>query len=210
MEITIFSNNTIHNWYGRMESNPQDVARSKISRGYIFVISILLVLSSISSGCLEDEQDHSRTIEFSVFVYASGPAEIFVPLPEYTPMVKRLFIEDGEGDFEVVDTPYGRCLRITLDSFIKIDAKVYPSEPDEIKGMTANLTTMEPNLVDDEYRYFWCNATRDAVNDFRILIDMEENGVYTNYYYNSMNSENVTVGWHLYPGEYSHGKRLAP
>ena len=196
--------------YDRMESNLKKKIHSGKPRESIISLTLILVFAIISSGCVQDDPDYSRTIEFSVIASASGPAELFVPLPEYSPMVKGLKVSDGKGDFEVVDTPYGRCMKITFDSFININAKVHPSEPDEIDAMTANLTTMEPEIVDNEYRYFWCNVTSNSVDSFRIRIDMEENIIYTNYYYNSINSENMTIGWHLYQSEYSHGKRFAP
>ncbi len=209
-DINKYSIISYHIRYIRMESNPKDMIVSKKSRASAYALTLLVIIATMASGCLQDDSEESYTVLVSFIATASGPAEIFLPLPEYGPLVKRLKVSDGKGDFEVVNTPYGRCMKITFDSFIKINAKVHPSEPDEIEAMTVDLTTMEPEIIDDEYRYFWCNATSSAVDSFQFLINMEENVNYTCYSFYSSNLENLTIGWHRYQSEYSTGKQFAP
>ena len=179
-------------------------------RGSLGVLVGTMVMVSMLPGCLQEDSGVFYSVVFSFISSASGPSEVYVPVPEYHPLLDRLKLKDGKGGFELVDTPHGRCMRVTYDSFIYIRAKVLTSHASKATEMTANLTTMEGEVVDGEYRDFWCNVTSETVDDFVVRISMEKNSIYTKYYYNSINSDNITTGWRLYRSEYSHGKQYAP
>jgi hypothetical protein len=177
-----------------------------ISRETKIIFSISLFIF-VTLGCIQDDESQKNGVFFSISAESSGNAEIYIPIPEYNPLVTRLEVEKGEGEFNLVDTPYGRCMRINFNSYIRIVSEYYPSNSEEIESLNINLTTIEPNTINETDRFFWYNASNGSIESVNIYIRMYKGNMVTKYMYNS---NIIYKGWNRYNIEYFHGEEFAP
>jgi hypothetical protein len=180
-----------------------DESRSPVSSKRIaVVVTIVFLLTVYPSGCISNSDRSGHSVHFAFASKASGPSEIIMPLPSFEPLADRLEIADGDGEFEIVETSYGRCMRITFDSDILIERKYYPKNSNEINSMTVNLTTMDPNITDttpwdlEDFkipaRHFWFNVSYGPIDEFHIILTMYDDGIRTTYSYWSTYFD---IGW---------------
>ena len=115
------------------------------SFGLTLLIIFSLSFAVSSTGCLWlTEPPHY--LEFRFNATASGPSEIIVPILDLDPVLSRLKVTKGEGEFTIIETIHGKCLKVNFDSVIKLRGRwYYPEEPEKRGLMTINLTTMEDN-----------------------------------------------------------------
>ena len=85
------------------------------SFGFILLVIFLIMCTFFSTGCIEDAE-YYEYVRFSVTATATGPSEIIVPIPVCNPVVDRLTVSEGKGDFIIIETVYGRCIKIHFNS----------------------------------------------------------------------------------------------
>jgi len=165
-----------------------------------------MMLALPLSGCIieEDRGPRLNTISFSVSIDVDGPTELILPLPVFRPLLENISVREGECDYQVVETPYGDGLRVSLDSFADIGGKWNEGTDDRKTQMSINMTTMVP--LEDEGppadapkfwipdREFWLNWSYGPLSGMFISSSMVVHS--TEYRYSvSLDSEDLETGW---------------
>ena len=188
------------------------------SFGFILLVIFLIMCTFFSTGCMEDTE-YYEYVQFHVTATASAPSEIIVPIPECTPVVDRLTITEGKGEFTIIETVYGRCLKVNFDTRIVVKGTWSPRNVEIKKIMTINLTTMNPNET-EPYSFtnrntiipnktIWVNWSYGLEVEFVIKSRMTLNKIeYLFGYYSSIDT--LDHGWTRVLAEGGAGGTNAP
>lgn len=133
------------------------------------VLIVCMLITALVPGCIEEPVDREY-VQYSVAITADGPFVVALPMPDCTPVLDRLRVKGGKGEFYLTNTSHGTCIKVSGDSFIEIRAQWYPEIPDERFLMTINLTTMDLNVTEP---YGWWPLTVD-IPDMNISIQWIE------------------------------------
>ena len=171
------------------------------SFGSTLLIIISLSFAVSSTGCLR-ETERPDYLEFSFNATASGPSEIIVPILDCEPVLSRLKVNRGQGEFTIIETIHGKCLKINFDSNIGVKGRWYPEEQVKRGLMTINLTTMKDNdtrpynfsTMKVPARMIWINLSYGPVIDVILKSTMELNEITYFFRYKSR-FEPLEPGW---------------
>jgi hypothetical protein len=174
------------------------------SRDVSFVLLLVLMLTVPITGCVE-ESEYREYVEYRILATSSTPAELLVPQPVCGPVLDRLEVVEGSGEFTTVETTYGPCLKLSFDERIVIEGRWYPDEDPGSKDlMTINLTTMDPNETepyswDVKYphvpsRHAWFNWSVGNDLDFHFRSTMLYRHTTFEFKYSSQ-QDSIGPGW---------------
>jgi hypothetical protein len=131
------------------------------SRSVLSAVLLVLLFTVPLTGCVEDYEPREY-VRYRVLATSSTPAEILVPQPICGPVLERLKVVEGKGEFATVETIHGPCLKLTFGGRVVVQGRWYPDKDPELKHlMTINLTTMDPNETEP---YSWNNKEPDIPN----------------------------------------------
>ena len=177
------------------------------SFGLTLLIIFSLSFAVSSTGCLR-ETEQPDYLEFRFNATASGPSEIIVPILDCGPVLSRLKVTKGEGEFTIIETIHGKCLKVNFDSSIKVKGRWYLEEPEKRGLMTINLTTMEDNDTrpynfsreNIPNRRIWINVSYGHIIDFSLsstMLILDESNFEITYMfrYRSRWNEPLEPGW---------------
>lgn len=187
----------------------------------LIIFSLLITVSF--AGCME-EPEYREFVRFSIAATASGPSEIIVPIPLCNPVLIRLGVTEGKGDFSIGETIHGRCMKINFNSRIVVSGTWSPDEMDKRDLMTINLTTMDPNETepysfsnrnwDIPDRAIWINWSYGPDVKISIFSTMQIKEIGYDWmayrFYCFPDSDSLELGWNKVLMEASAGMENAP
>jgi hypothetical protein len=189
------------------------------SRGVLSAVILVLLLTVPLTGCVEDYEPREY-VRYRVLATSSGPAELLVPLPVCEPVLDKINVVEGKGEFSTVETEYGPCLKLTFDGKIVVEGRWYPDKDPGLKHlMTINLTTMDPNETEPytwNYKYphipdrnAWVNWSEGSDVEFYFRSTMLLSHLtYKFVYYSQYDS--IEPGWNEVLVKGTKGEETAP
>lgn len=169
----------------------------------ILVTCLLIILIDFSPGCLDDLEKARSSIRYYAFINSTGSIEVLFPGPVLDQVESRIAKDNGPGEVRDVDTPYGRCIRVTTDSKIEASGTWYPKTDAEHAAMTINLTTMVPGETAPYYfnnrtlpdRHAMIHIDVNQSGHIRLAIYMRPPKGYCYSFIWDARLENVSSGW---------------
>jgi hypothetical protein len=157
-----------------------------------------------SPGCIDGTNDYMEYVRYSVTLSSQGPSEVFVPVPECGPVLDRLKVVEGEGEFELVDSVHGPGMRVSTGSVVTVRGTWHPGDTEEMDAMTINLTTMDPNetepygwlpkVTEVPDRSIWINRASGQGVEISLYSSMMRHDLRWSFTYSSSDAT-IDEGW---------------